>query len=596
MSDNLKQARFLLRHGAHADFAANKIEKNEMAFAHDTGTVFVKKDDGTVVEIRQNIDSATASVPYNSDNCHIIYVNAVVDGETGIVLTNAAENSRQFFLGQSGIKSRAKNGPNTYSSWRNVTEKADNKKNSITGQNRSSTDFYPSVKAAADYCDASVSDVKAYLGYTDSDILGLCVDYENKTFTRLAGAVGKNAGTDFDAFAMYGGRRRCNVADNGTVNACYGDAGYTEDGSNGQVMVYQPAFWYKVVPIKLDKNTAGHGYHIRKANYYISAAPKAGFKLHPLFYDANGNAVDHVLLSAYEGSMYDVSASAYINDSVNTSAAYGTGDLLCSVAGQKPASSKISGVSTRAKFETMASTRGTGWHLDTIQSVSACQLLMMIEFGTLNTQSAAGNGFIGFSDNSTYNCAPYTGSTSSLGNATGMAAQTTYYNHTQGQDATGTTNGTTSVSYRGVENPWGSIWKYAQGVNVVGDGTTGGGQAYICDDFSFSDAALTEHYHPAGFSLSNTTGYISAMGYGSEDYDWVLMPSECENANNALPVGDYGYVTANLNDLKIVMTGGAWYVGDKGGGFCVAANTVATGTNSNKNKLNGRLLYVPSAT
>lgn len=98
-----------------------------------------------------------------------------------------------------------------------------------------------------------VEDIKAYIGYTDEDIAGLCVDYENKTFTRLAGAVGLSQGADFDKFTMYGGRKRCNVLDDGTIVAYYGDEGYTEDGSNGQVMVFQPKFYYKVVPLKLEK-------------------------------------------------------------------------------------------------------------------------------------------------------------------------------------------------------------------------------------------------------------------------------------------------------------------------------------------------------
>lgn len=98
-----------------------------------------------------------------------------------------------------------------------------------------------------------VEDIKAYIGYTDDDIVGLCVDYENKTFKRLAGAVNLSQGVYFNKFEMYGGRRRCNVSDDGTITAYYGDEGYTEDGSNGQVMVYQPAFYYKVVPLKLEK-------------------------------------------------------------------------------------------------------------------------------------------------------------------------------------------------------------------------------------------------------------------------------------------------------------------------------------------------------
>ena len=209
-----------------------------------------------------------------------------------------------------------------------------------------------------------VEDIKSYIGYTDDDIVGLCVDYENKTFTRLAGAVGLSQGSDFDKFTMYGGRKRCNVSDDGTITAYNGDEGYTEDGSNGQVMVFQPAFYYKVVPLKLEKNSdSGIGYHLRKANYYVSSKPKTGFKLHPAFYDANGNAVNYILFSADEGSMYDVSAKAYVNDNVDDSITYEDGDLLCSVAGKKPISGFRQGIGTKSNLELMAQNRGAGWHL-----------------------------------------------------------------------------------------------------------------------------------------------------------------------------------------------------------------------------------------
>ncbi len=118
---------------------------------------------------------------------------------------------------------------------------------------------------------------------------------------------------------MYGGRKRCNVADNGTITAYYGDTNYADDGTNGQVMVYQPKFYYKVVPLKLEKNVdTGIGYHIRKANYYVSDTPKAGFKPHPAFYDENGNEVDYILYSAYEGVLKKASDTGYYNDSQST--------------------------------------------------------------------------------------------------------------------------------------------------------------------------------------------------------------------------------------------------------------------------------------
>ena len=344
-----------------------------------------------------------------------------------------------------------------------------------------------------------VEDIKAYIGYTDEDIAGLCVDYENKTFTRLAGAVNLSQGADFNKFKMYGGRRRCNVLDDGTITAYYGDANFAEDGSNGQVMVFQPAFYYKVVPLKLEKNSdSGIGYHLRKANYYVSSKPKTGFKLHPAFYDENGNAINYILFSADEGSMYDVSAKAYVNDNVD-SIVYEDGDLLCSVAGKKPISGLRKGIGTKMNLELMAQNRGSGWHLETIEAVSANQLLMMIELGAMNSQTGIGQGVVSISDNSSYNCASLTGSTADLGNATGQATET--INEKGGVQTTETASGKVSVSYRGVENPWGNLWKHIQGINIWGDGTMCGGQPYIANDFTFNESTHSDNYEPVGLLL-----------------------------------------------------------------------------------------------
>lgn len=434
-----------------------------------------------------------------------------------------------------------------------------------------------------------VDDVKAYIGYTDEDIAGLCVDYENKTFKRLAGAVNLSQGADFNKFTMYGGRKRCNVSDDGTITAYYGDENYTEDGSNGQVMIFQPKFYYKVVPLKLEKNSdSGIGYHLRRVNYYVSSKPKTGFKLHPAFYDANGNEIDYILYSAYEGSMYDVSAAEYVNDGTNTDTAIETGDLLCSVAGKKP----ISGLKknlTKANLELMAQNRGSGWHLETIKATSANQLLMMIELGIMSTQNGIGQGVVSITDDTAYNCSSLTGSTAELGNSTGQAVKT--INEIGGVQTTETADGKTSVAYRGVENPWGNISKHINGINVWGDGSMGGGQPYIADDFNFSESKKTDNYKPVGFTLPNKSGYISALGYGSEEYDWLFVPSEI-GGTSALPVGDFVYTASNLNGYRIIQLGGGYRSGDYAGGFYQVAN----GTVGARSRgAGGRLLYVPTA-
>lgn len=435
-----------------------------------------------------------------------------------------------------------------------------------------------------------VDDVKAYIGYTDEDIAGLCVDYENKTFKRLASAVNLSQGEDFDKFTMYGGRKRCNVSDDGTITAYYGDENYAEDGSNGQVMVYQPAFYYKVVPLKLEKNSdSGIGYHLRKANYYVSAKPKTGFKLHPAFYDENGNAIDYILFSADEGSMYDVSAKHYVNDNVDEFITYEDGDLLCSVAGKKPISGLRQGIGTKTNLELMAQNRGEGWHLETIKATSANQLLMMVELGIMSTQEGIGQGVVSITGNTAYNCSSLTGSTADLGNGTGQATSTV--NEIGGTQTAYTENGKVSVTYRGVENPWGNISKHINGINIWGDGSMCGGQPYIADDFNFSESKKTDNYKPVGFTLSNANGFIKAMGYGSEEYDWLFMPSEI-GGTSALPVGDYIYVASNLNGYRIAQWGGGCRSGDYAGSFYQIANGIVGGRSRGAG---GRLVYIPTA-
>lgn len=437
---------------------------------------------------------------------------------------------------------------------------------------------------------ADVDDVKAYIGYTDSDILGLQVDFENKTFTRLAGAVGLSANSDFDKFTMYGGRKRCNVLDDGTIVAYYGDEGYVEDGSNGQVMVYQPAFYYKVVPLKLEKNSdSGIGYHLRKANYYVSSKPKTGFKLHPAFYDENGNAINYILFSADEGSMFDVSAGAYVNDNVDESITYEDGDLLCSVAGKKSISGLRKGLGTKSNLEQMAQNRGSGWHLETIKATSANQLLMIIELGTMNSQTGIGQGIVSIPDNKAYNCSSLTGSTAELGNSTGQATETV--NEIGGTETTNNVNGKVSVTYRGVENPYGNIFKHIQGVNVWGDGSMCGGQPYVANNFTFNESKNSDNYEGVGFTLPNANGYINAMGYGKEEYDWLLLPSEI-GGTSALPVGDFFYVTSDLNDYRIVLGGGSWNYGSFDGSFF---GRCGYNVGSRDRSAGGRLIYVPTA-
>lgn len=435
---------------------------------------------------------------------------------------------------------------------------------------------------------SGVADIRAYLGITADDIVGIQVDYKNKTFKRLAGAANLTKGSDFDKFTMFGGRKRCNVADDGSIVAWYGDADYKEDGSMGQVMVYQPKFYYLVCPVEYDPIDTGIGYHLRKANYYVSEKPRAGFRLHPAFYDASGNEIDYFLTSAYEGSIYDASASAYL---LNDEQVMNTGeDKFSSIAGARPASGSSQNL-TRPNIEAMAQNRGTNWHGDLIKQVSAEQMLMIIEMGMMNLQTAIAQGVVSLpwttGSDTTSSYAAATGSTASLGNGTGRAEKTTTYEGGVAKEYT--VDGKTSVCWRGKENFWGNIWKFVYGINIWGNGKMGGGQPYICSDFSFAESKNSGNYEPAGFTVTNANGYISAMGY-STACDWLFIASECLG-NSSLPVGDYTYITVNLNGYRIALLGGNWTNGSNAGGFYWY---LGNGVGDRYRNIGGRLVYIPT--
>ena len=400
----------------------------------------------------------------------------------------------------------------------------------------------------------------------DPDVYGVEVDYENKTFVRLAGAVGKTPGADFDSIKAFGGRRRCNLADDGTVNAYYGDPGYIENGSNGQVMVEQPKFYYKVVPLKLDRVTNGKGFHLRKARYYVSDTKLEGFKVHPAFIQ-DGVERPFIYLSAYEASVFDTSAEEYLlADEQIVDFTAGSGDKLASIAYAKPTSGATQSGATRNGFRKLAANRGEGWSQAYAATVSATQLLLIIEYGTLNSQTAIGKGVVDKASGEG-NESEITGATTNLGNTSGMVEGT---------------NGLVSVTYRGEENFWGNIWAWVDGLNIYNQS-----DLYVADH-GFVDDSSAEPYKDAGITLAKTSGYISAFGY-NEEFDWLFFPSETLG-NSALPVGDNFYQTTTLNAWWVALLGGTWADSLGAGAFYW---DVGTNSSASSRTVGGRLVYVP---
>ena len=442
--------------------------------------------------------------------------------------------------------------------------------------------------------EAEIADLKAFVGYTDDDIYGVEVDFVNKKFTRLAGAVNRTAGSGFDSINAFGGRKRCNVTNDGTVVAYYGDAAFTTTGKLTQAvdlnpegteepdeslqfavgtivqtMVEQPKFYYKIVPLLVEKTARGS--LTRKIRYYVSDVPKAGFKLHPAFV-VDGQINEFFYEGAFEATLYDYSASAYILDDsqvASFTAAVGAGDMLCSIANAKPMSGNTQNL-TRPNTRILAHNRGTGWEQELIQTASATALLMLIEYATFNMQSAIGSGNVNkpwLEDGINYS--ENTGATVGLGNASGAVMND---------------NGYSIVSYRGKENPWGNIWKWVDGINSYCNIEEGTDTIYIADH-DFTDNIGTDPYEEVEIAPSMVSGYVSAFCY-DEKYDWLFLAGEVKG-NSSLPVGDYFYQSTSTG-WRVAILGSYWYYGGYAGAFSWILNTASSGRYRG---IGGRLVY-----
>lgn len=439
--------------------------------------------------------------------------------------------------------------------------------------------------------EAEIADLRAYVGYTDGDIYGVEVDFANKKFTRLAGAVGMAGGEPFDKVRAMGGRKRCNLTDDGVVVAYQGDPAFSSSGvltqaatvgdatypvgTKVQVMVEQPKFYYKVVPMVLERtsDTADQGWKTRKVRYYISDTPKAGFKVHPQFI-CNGKENDYIYKSAYEGCLWDKSASAYIMDDAQV--ADFANDMLSSIANAKPASGLTQNL-TRANTRKLAQNRGHGWEQQYAAVLAGTQLLMLIEYGNFNSQNNIGAGVTNKTDDGATSMSELTGATVNLGNASGAVTNANGYN---------------VVSYRGEENLWGNIWKWEDGLNIKNPSTFAADDGQVgvlyAADHGFTDDTGAAPYEDTGIRVPYVSwSYISAFGY-SEAYDWLFVGVEGKG-NSSVPVGD---CVQNVNPgWRVARSGARWDSGAVAGVFDLNLDGSA---GSRSRSISGRSVYIPS--
>lgn len=321
------------------------------------------------------------------------------------------------------------------------------------------------------------------------------------------------------------------------------------------VMTEIPEHWYKLY---------FNGTKFRKM---LSGIPLPGYK-----------HVDKFYISTYEARMYR------------------TDNLLCSAAGASklsdPNSTNFRGGDntaewddtyrsllgrpvtnlTRDQFRQAARKRGSGWEMYTYNAHKILFWLFAVEYATLDSQKPFNaqkdaNGFaqggLGagptqmtdwMNFNNTNPLIPC-GYTNEFGNGSGEKAYVV-------KNASGGTHTTLMANrYRGIENPFGHIWKYTDGANIqVTTGDSGLSILWTTDDPSnFSDTSYTG-YDKKG-NICRTNGYAKKMLLGE---DGNIVATEVGGSSSTYWC-DYYYTYTQANRLQVVLVGGGADLGSSAG-------------------------------
>lgn len=422
----------------------------------------------------------------------------------------------------------------------------------------------------------------------------------SSTLTRTRGAFGKLytptvgatvGANDFELLEPWSKCRLCNLSDAGLVNAYQGDVGFILDGTNGQVMVEIPKFWYRV-----EKQTDSW-------EWVVSPIAQPGFAPHPAFV-TNGIERSRIYVSAYLGAE--------------------VGGKLVSTTGVLPQYDK-----TRAQFRTLGRARGTGWGIMDFTSYSALQLLLLVMTANFDAQTVVGKGIAEMYYDATcvatvaessvnriivanakatgfiagymmgigtslggHQIAKYRQVTSVDvydasnkaisfdGAAVNVAVGNIAYvmpSKTGGADTLGIhtgraagTDGKTEVGFFGMQGLWGNFYQFLDGWNM--DTTY---YPWVNDNpATYEDAKFASPYKRVGFQMpSAADGYARRFAFDPLN-PWAMLTGEVEGASSG-PIGDYYYRSATPNE-RVLLVGGYWINGSIDGPWYLFVNSASS--------------------
>ncbi len=380
--------------------------------------------------------------------------------------------------------------------------------------------------------------------------------------------------------------RGCTLADNGTVNHYFKDdwsanedgTPIKKDGSDGMVMIEIPEFYVKCQ----SKNGID--------SMSISEYALDGYTL-----------VKKQYVSAYEATVDRTKSDTLkLASVVNTTANFRGGN---NNAERDEAENTQLGMpltsTTRANFRKYARNRATGtkWNMLDFFATNTIWLLYTIEYASWNSQSAfnanlTDNGFkqgglgsgvtsVTSSDWNTFNnyypiipC----GTSDALGNKTGEVEYTL--------PSTFKPNNVVKVPrYRGIENPFGHLWKNVDGVifDIKSDADGGTSTIYLAKTEADYGDTVTEGFSELG-QLPRKNGFVS------DTYLGTFIPSEATGASSNTGRCDNFETNVNSSSLRTLYYGGsATYGAGAGLGYWHSAATVGYAAA----RYGSRLVYRP---
>ena len=343
--------------------------------------------------------------------------------------------------------------------------------------------------------------------------------------------------------------RRCLVTDAGAVT--YLDendstkledgTAATLDGSAGQVMVEIPKHWRR-----FDTNGT-------KRRVMLSPYPLDGFTEVPTMY-----------VSAYEAALDRTNLK--LASVVNTDVQYRGGDNTSSWDGtyRSLLGMPATNINTTT-FRTYARARGTGWEIYAYEVQKTLYWLFCVEYATFNSQLAfnpylnangfhqggLGNGVTTWgspwNSYNSYNPLVPCGTTNPLGNHTGVVAYTP-------EAGGGYTPPTFDVpSYRGVENPFGHVWKWSDGAMMVYENSSP--NFYVCPLSKHDSWASTKNsdYELKGALATSSAVYAKRHLFGN-DGECVPDLAGGSGASATTYLCDYFYIT--FSSTRVLAFGG----------------------------------------